>query len=236
MTIDPHNMVGAYALDALDDEERKWFQVHLADCAACRDEVLGFLETAARLGDEAETSLPPSLKDSIMAAIATSPQGRPEVSSLNARRGLRRALPRVFIAAAAASVVILGSALVIEHGQNDDDDAQQVAIETVISAPDAEMSTERLDGGATARMFTSAELDKAVVVVKGLPDLESDRVYQLWTIVGDSPRSAGLLEADGEPSSKLVSDVSDVDAVAITEEPEGGSEKPTTAPIATMTV
>ena len=39
MNDDIHSLVGAYAVDALDDAERARFEQHLAACAECRAEV-----------------------------------------------------------------------------------------------------------------------------------------------------------------------------------------------------
>ena len=61
---DIHALSGAYAVDALDDDEREQFEQHLAVCPECRAEVRSFSETAALIAEtEAETP-PPSLRDS----------------------------------------------------------------------------------------------------------------------------------------------------------------------------
>lgn len=236
MIIDPHNMVGPYALDALDADERIDFEAHLVECPACRDEADGFVATATRLGDAAAAPVPEHLKAAVMASVARTPQRRSVVASLDERRGLRRALPKVFATAAALAVIALGTLTAVEYNSNQDGQAQMGAVEQVIAAPDAQMATEQLQGGATASTITSAGLDQAVVVVKDLPRLQSGRVYQLWAIKGGAPYSVGLLDVGKGTTSKLLGDVSDVQAVAITDEPEGGSKQPTTAPIAKIGV
>ncbi|WP_143219751.1 zf-HC2 domain-containing protein [Actinomadura sp. CNU-125] len=50
MTHDPHDLAGAYALDALGEAERKRFERHLDECPACTEEVRGLRETTSRLG------------------------------------------------------------------------------------------------------------------------------------------------------------------------------------------
>ncbi|MEO5877433.1 MAG: zf-HC2 domain-containing protein, partial [Streptosporangiaceae bacterium] len=45
-----HSLVGAYALDALTEFERRQFEHHLADCETCSLELRGLAETTARLG------------------------------------------------------------------------------------------------------------------------------------------------------------------------------------------
>jgi hypothetical protein len=47
---DAHGLVGAYALDALDEFERRQFENHLSSCETCSLELRGLTETTARLG------------------------------------------------------------------------------------------------------------------------------------------------------------------------------------------
>lgn len=49
MTTDLHNLCGAYAVDALDDDERPEFENHLAQCPHCSDELAGLLQAAAAM-------------------------------------------------------------------------------------------------------------------------------------------------------------------------------------------
>ena len=44
-----HDLTAAYALDALDPEEREGFEAHLAQCERCRDEVAELSAAASAL-------------------------------------------------------------------------------------------------------------------------------------------------------------------------------------------
>ncbi|MEU4230929.1 anti-sigma factor [Nonomuraea sp. NPDC026600] len=78
---DPHTLVGAYALDAIDDElERHRFEEHLAGCPDCALEVAGFAETAARLGSAVAIEPPPGLKERVFAQIDQVRQAPPTVA------------------------------------------------------------------------------------------------------------------------------------------------------------
>ena len=68
---DPHGAVGAYVADALDDDERTVFELHLAGCESCLREVAEFSETAAELTWLTEATPPPSLRASVLWEIAT---------------------------------------------------------------------------------------------------------------------------------------------------------------------
>ena len=61
---DIHALSGAYAVDALDDDERQQFEQHLAACPECRAEVGSFSETAALIAETQAETPPPSLRSS----------------------------------------------------------------------------------------------------------------------------------------------------------------------------
>ena len=66
--------------------------------------------------------------------------------------------------------------------------------------------------------------------VTGLPDLPTDKTYQLWAIAGDTPpRSLGVLDAASTGQPQLVTKTTNAGetVVAITAEPAGGSTAPT---------
>ena len=48
---DAHDLIGAYALDALGKRERARFLVHLADCPRCRQELTALRAASAELDD-----------------------------------------------------------------------------------------------------------------------------------------------------------------------------------------
>ena len=86
---DIHALVGAYAVDALDDVERAAFERHLAECPACRAEVAGLREAAAVIGGSVPQDPPPGLRDRVLADIATvrplPPRGRAPAAHRTAR-------------------------------------------------------------------------------------------------------------------------------------------------------
>ena len=66
---DLHEQVAAYALDALDGDERRAFEAHLAGCERCRADLAGLTETAGTLGLAADAAEPPNgLRDRLLAA------------------------------------------------------------------------------------------------------------------------------------------------------------------------
>lgn len=72
---DPAELAGAYALNALNAEEKAEYERHLATSAAARREADSLEQAAALLGFVAEPAEPsPALRASVLAAIATTPQ------------------------------------------------------------------------------------------------------------------------------------------------------------------
>jgi anti-sigma factor RsiW len=49
MDMDGHELLGAYALDAVDDADRSLFERHLATCDACWDELPSLMGAARRV-------------------------------------------------------------------------------------------------------------------------------------------------------------------------------------------
>src|SRR5437867_4195728 len=99
-----HELVAAYALDALDDSERREFEEHLAGCEQCSEELGGLKDAAAALAYVPEGPAPPAaLRDRVLEQI-------------NAERALnvvplrrRVALPALAgfgVVAAAAAIVL----------------------------------------------------------------------------------------------------------------------------------
>ncbi|MGZ5404181.1 MAG: zf-HC2 domain-containing protein, partial [Nocardioides sp.] len=106
---DIHALVGAYAVDALDDLERVAFERHLAACSACQTEVAGLREAAATIGVTAAVQPPAGLRGKVLGEIATVRPLPPSVERPTADAAGRRTRfrPRALLAAAAA-VIALG--------------------------------------------------------------------------------------------------------------------------------
>src|ERR1700750_560612 len=102
MATDPHADVASYALDALDPDEEREFEEHLASCEACREELASLREATAALAHGAVgPAPPPELQGRILADAADE---RPNVVSLPQRRSWTA--PLAAAAAVAAAVAI----------------------------------------------------------------------------------------------------------------------------------
>jgi hypothetical protein len=71
MNDDIHGLSGAYAVDAVDGEERVAFEKHLAVCSQCRDEVASLRAAAGELAGLTEVAPPPSLRAALLRDISS---------------------------------------------------------------------------------------------------------------------------------------------------------------------
>ncbi|MFG2518066.1 anti-sigma factor domain-containing protein [Streptomyces sp. NPDC048527] len=239
---DPHTFAGAYALDALDADERAAFEEHMAACPDCRQEVAEFTAAAGRLALASGVSPPPELKDSVLGQIThirqepppteRGPQGAP--SSGRSSRWMRGwMLAACFVAA------VLGGVAAWQHqeardAQNQADQAQASAdrMAAVLGAPDAKAHATSLPNGARGVVVTSESRNRAVFTASGLGSPPDGKVYELWFDDHGTMRPAGLLHPDRSNQSTLMEGSLDrAGGVGITVEPAGGSRTPTLPPV-----
>jgi anti-sigma-K factor RskA len=235
---DVHALIGAYSLDALDDDERAAFERHLADCEACHEEVGGLRRTALRLADASALPPPAHLRERVLAQARTTPQAREVVAALPRREERDGARSRLWLAAAAVlAVVALGSGALAwtQYRAAEAARTEAARIDAVVTDPGARLVQQRLPGGGTATIVAAG--DRAVLAGAALPALPDDRTYQLWIVRGQQVTSAGLGPAGsaaGGRWSRLVEGVRPGDVVAVSVEPSGGSAQPTTTPLVTL--
>lgn len=70
MTDDSHDLIGAYAMDALNASEAAAFELHLQTCPTCRDELVDLHESLADLASSYEVEPPAALRDAVLGAVA----------------------------------------------------------------------------------------------------------------------------------------------------------------------
>jgi anti-sigma-K factor RskA len=233
---DIHTLAGAYALDALPPDEERFFESHLSQCAACRQEVAELRATAAVLASGAAEPAPQGLRERVLAQIDVTRQEPPILDGdvedqISRTTRLKATLTSV---AAAALIVIVGLTAVVArlNGRLDDLEARSGEVYQVLAAEDVRTVEMSTDGG-NARVIVSESAGKGVFLAQGLDEAPEGKVYELWLIQDGQPAPAGLFEPDQEGATVqiLAGDVSRADAVAVTIEPEGGSPQPTSDPI-----
>src|SRR5690349_2666391 len=147
MSTDLHTLSGAYAIDALSEEEAREFDRHLEECPACREEVRELRAAAGQMGAAEALAPPPDLKSRVLAAADQLPQLPPKVSRLEAVR--KRRWSAWLVAAAAVVVLALGGGVAVfesQRGENQSGIAATVA--QVFQAGDARTKTVQTAHGS----------------------------------------------------------------------------------------
>jgi anti-sigma-K factor RskA len=240
-----HALIGAYAVDAIDDEaERARFEHHAGRCDDCTAELRGMADTATMLAFAAAQPAPPQLRDRVLAAVSRTRQLPPLVEGRrHAEAGRAAAVqppgawrPRaawLIAAAAVIAVIALTVALVQTSGQLDRVRAQQARIAAVLAAPDARVVSQPTSAGGTATVVYSKSYRALVVTTAQLPPAPAGKVYELWLLGPPKVRPAGFLRParSGSSAPVLVPGLVRGDQLGVTVEPAGGTPKPTTTPI-----
>ncbi|MFC7534894.1 anti-sigma factor domain-containing protein [Actinoplanes sp. GCM10030250] len=234
MTGDVHTLVGAYALDALDDLERAAFDRHLRECEACRYEADDLRETAARLADGAWSVPPPSLRESVLTEIANTRQVAPATVATAPARPRRLRL--VAAAAAVVAVVAAGTAVVTVQEQRVREaqalataaQARETRVRSVLAAPDVVIREEPLTSGGRVTVASSRLRNAGVIMLAADGAPPPGQVYQLWTIRGETPASEGALGTGQSASVQLVEGLPGASAVGVTVERAPSATTPTT--------
>jgi anti-sigma-K factor RskA len=228
-TADLHTLTGAYAADALDPAERDEFELHLQECADCRQEVAELRATAARLAGASFEMPAAALRDRVLGEVARTRQQPPRLD----RRLDRPAEPQrswwtqpASLAAAFFLVAALGLGALAGVQWQRADRAEQRAdrIAAVATDPDRVETSADAPTGGSGTVIAADGL--AVFRTAGLPELPAERAYQLWLINDEGATSVGVLGRGGD-LEKVMDDVSGADSVGLTVEPASGSEQPT---------
>jgi anti-sigma-K factor RskA len=241
---DLHDLAALYVLDALTPEETQNFEHHLADCDACQKEVADMRDVTMQLSRSVQAEPPPSLRASVLAGIALTTQDQTALSLPDSPSGTvvplhRRLTSRLpYLVAAAAVLLAVGFGGWGLQSRDDAHQAQdrQAQIEQLLVTPDVRSFTAPVASGGTATVLLSQIRNRAVFVAGGLPTLPADKVYELWTISGD-PVPAGTFSAGTKTSLVTLPHAAlNAATVAVTVEPKGGSDHPTTKPIVALSL
>jgi anti-sigma-K factor RskA len=225
---DARDLLGAYALNALDADERAAVDALLLRDAGARAELHELEHAAAWLG---HAGLRPRAE--AWDAISTEVRRDLEVPVVPApppNRGRRSPGWRFALAAAAAVLAILvvaGALLTL----GDDSKRAPVAVraERAADRPGARVVTMRAeDGTAGARVIVLPD-GSGFVRGTALPPPGARRDFQLWSITPSGPVSAGVLPDGDKWRQFRLADFAT--ALAVTNERAGGSAVPTGTPI-----
>jgi anti-sigma-K factor RskA len=228
------DLLGAYALDAVPEDERHLVEEHLAVCEACRREVMEHRETVALLsGGEAA---PVGVWNRIAADLEPeTPVSLEAQRDVRAPRRIGRWATGLVAAAAALAIVALGVKVVEQDRRLDrlagasEDRALALAAEAALRDPAARRVTLSSTDGATSVEAVVLPDGTGYLYRNDLQPLPPGQTYQLWALGKTDPISAGVLGP--EPGVVAFSVDPDITGLAITREPAGGVVAPTSDPL-----
>ncbi len=247
---DIQELLGAYALDAVEPDEAREIETHLLTCAECRREVHEHRDIVSRLSG-AGIEAPHHVWDAISSHVRSEPTSAespptPSPTRLLANRPHREWPLRAVLAVAAVAILLaLGSgwqALRLQHEVNRLNAASSgSAITTALQRTLLDPSTQRVTLTASSQPTALAEIvlstsGQAFVVNRGLRPLTSHATYQLWGLTNGRAISLGVLGSSPSTVAIAVGSGSTMRTFAITVEPLGGVIVPDHQPIAAGTV
>ena len=213
-------LLPAYALGAVPSDESSEVQRHLRGCDECRREAeeLGATSDQLALAVTPE-ALPAGFADRVMARVS---EEQPAVE----RAGRRWSLMPVLTMAACVLIAAAMAYYVVDMRR----DADRDALAASLVNRDLGIPLEEEGGTVSARVVPNGVASQFAVV--GLPDAPEGRTYQLWLMDDGTPVSAGVFDTeDGVAVLDVAQPVEDYQGAAVTIEPEGGVDQPTTEPI-----
>jgi anti-sigma-K factor RskA len=192
-------LLGAYALDAVDPDERARVDEYLAVNPLARDEVDELRESAASLAlaPVDDLTAPPALWDRISSRLADEPR----VLTTLQPRGRRFLSPRVVagLAAVAAVAIVVLAAQVIVLRARDTSSPSNLAAAFDKAATQTGAREVALAPATGARVARIVLLPDGTGYLKNddMKPLPPDRTYQLWALSGTGQQpiaiSAGVL-------------------------------------------
>ena len=216
------DLLGAFALDAIDADECQLIERHLRHCPACEAEVREHREVAATLAPGG--TIPEGLWDAIAAALEEAPPPLELAPVVPLARRRPRSMPvlAALTAVAAAAAAVLGVRVMDQEGRLDrmqtamaEDNVQRAAVVALANPTAKTVELRAADTQAAARVALLPD-GRGYILADGLASLATDRTYQLWALIDGERISAGTLGQQPKVAAFNVS--GPVDGFAITEE------------------
>ncbi|MDP9232941.1 MAG: anti-sigma factor [Actinomycetota bacterium] len=225
------DLIAPYVLGAVSPEEEASIRDHIMSCDECMQEAESLSIASSALPLLADpVELPPGFVDRVVAQVH---DARPATRSATAGargRGYRRWTGVQVVATSGLLVLalILGGFLINQHANLE----QRQKVLTALLRHEGDGMVLRGPSGMVAKVIPTT--NGSIFVASGLHEPPADHTYQLWLLRNGTPVSAGTFTMKGGLAvleSQLALD--GYDHAAVTVEPAGGSDHPTTQPIIT---
>ena len=217
-----HDLTAAYALDALEPDEARDYETHLATCPSCREDLARLSGAAGALAFAVESPAPPpDLRQRILDAAVGE---REIVVPLRPRWTLAA---KVAVAAAACLAVGFGAwAATLSRSLDRERSAREQADQALAIVSDPTATRTALTGGSGSLVVTPG--GAAALIISRLDKAPSGKTYEAWVIENGKPQRAGTF-AGGAATSvlPLARPVPKGAEVAVTIERKPGANAPT---------
>jgi hypothetical protein len=222
------DLLGAFALDAVDPVERAMVERHLAADPVARAEVDEMRETAAVLASlpRDEEGAPAGFWDRIAGAIGSPAPERaaPQPIPITRARRFNSVPARVFMPAAAAAAIVI-AVLAVQVATRPSNQAGDVAAayNHAVANGAVAVNLRRTETGPVAAEIALQRDGSGYLRNVRLAPLPAGKTYQLWAVVGSGTSqraiSAGVLGRDPSAAAFHVSGSPDAFAVTVEDAP-----------------
>ncbi len=259
-------LLGAFALDAVDEDEYEQIEAHMAECPRCRAEVDAHREVAAALGNSVEP-LPEGLWSSIASRLPlrqdeevppmpflvrdsdVRDEPAPAFTAPGAARAARAPRPGRARLAALSSIAVAAAAVAVVLGVNVAHDNHQIsqlhaavgtsehaAVLAALDTPGRKVVDMKNTSRHQLAEFVIVPGGRGYLVTSTLPALPSGETYQLWGVSTRHTISLGILGQSPHQATFTSAGSHTPSSLAITVEPAGGSVTPTAPMLVTGTI
>jgi anti-sigma-K factor RskA len=220
------SLIAAYAIGAVPEDEIPAIRAHIMSCDDCFSEAESYATSLAVLAELVEpVPLSKGFEDRVLGEIHASAATPP--SRARRRTGAR---PRTWLVAGAATAV--AALLVVAVISLVQVVTLQQQYREVVAALVHDSDAFTLQGPGGAEGAIASTPDGSVLVALDLGAAPSGKDYQLWLMRDGEPTPADTFDADaGVVIVESTRSLEGFEGAAVTVEPEGGSEQPTTDPV-----
>jgi hypothetical protein len=229
--------VAAYALGVLPPAEAAGVEAHLQTCEQCRAEYRDLRPAVTAVAYSAEACAEPTA-----GAVTASPLLKARImrrvrAEVALQPPARRYSPAYALAAACLAVAILAGLVDLSLSRKLNRELAQSAMQsqTIADLTAADSRRYPFSGGMVV-----TRADRLYLTMHNLHEPPHGHVYQAWTLARGATRVApSVTFAPGNGGGafvRLPESATNIAAVAVSVEPEGGSLQPTTKPIALVRI
>ncbi|MBZ0278691.1 MAG: anti-sigma factor [Anaerolineae bacterium] len=228
------DLIPAYALDALDTDERAAVESLLATDAEAQALLADYQEMTDLLVLAAPARVAPAhLTGDLRRRLAAERPSAPALTIIAATHP--RSRPRWLITGlAAAAVLVIGLLAVLLRPAPADAPAQTLFTQL---STQADMRRIALTPGivtdtVTGEMIASADGTLAVIRVERLPQIATDQTFQLWMVDANGPHSGGIVQFTSLEQDNYIAlplngrSIDEFVSFGMSIEPQGGSPNP----------